>query len=152
MNILLPYLRLQLDTVANLKCTRLVVCAVWARNKLLVLSLVWEPSLEIILLCCSIVQCPGDNLDNPIRNTKWLIELLWDADHVVKSFPWLLRIRDKKLFNLYTCIRDTRSASGTWRLTFSNWCTRKSPQASFPCDPASLRKHVLTPAYLQDFC
>ena len=31
--------------------------------------------------------------------------------------------------------------------TFSNWCTRKMPHVSRPCDPASFRKHVETPAY-----
>lgn len=32
--------------------------------------------------------------------------------------------------------------------TFSNWCTRKMPLVSRPCEPTSWRKQVDSPAYL----
>lgn len=100
MDVCLLDIRLLLDTIPNLKCTALVIRAVGARDKLLILSLEREPSLEVILLGGCIVQPPGHNGDYPVRETQALVECLGIGDHLIKRLPGLLRIRQEELLDL----------------------------------------------------
>lgn len=61
-----------------------VVGTVRARDQLLVLSLVREPSLQVIFDSGSIVETTRDNVDQAVRDAKGLVEFTGVGDHVVK--------------------------------------------------------------------
>lgn len=89
-----------LDTVADLQGARLVVKAVGAGHKLLVLLLEWEPGLQIVLFRGSIVQGTGNDSHNVVRELQGLVELLGSGHHVLECLPRVLRLGQDELLNL----------------------------------------------------
>lgn len=67
MNISLLQIGGLLHAVTDLQSSGLVIGTVGAGDKLLVLLLEWEPSLQVVLLGCRVVQGAGDNGDNVVR-------------------------------------------------------------------------------------
>ena len=91
---------LLLDAEPDLKVTALVVGTVGARDQLLELSLVGEPSFKIKLLGSCIVEGAGDNGNHTVRDSEGLIELLRVGDHVLKHLPRLLGLGNAELLDL----------------------------------------------------
>lgn len=75
-----------------------------------------------------------------MRYFEGLVERSGIVHHRVEHFGGVFGIRKDKLG------RHQRGLNGEENTqtcsTFSNWCTRKMPQVSLPCEPASFRKHV----------
>lgn len=109
MNIVLLDLRLLLDSEPYLKIPGLVVSAVGARDKLLVLALKGKPCLQVVFLGGSIVQGTRHNRNDLIRQAQRLVEGLRGFDHGVEHLPGLLRFREDKLLNLLELV-DTEDA------------------------------------------
>lgn len=149
MHIRLRSVLLPLGPVSDLQVARLVVRAVAAGDEFLVFALEREPRFEIVLFGRGVVERAGDYRDDAVRDVEGLVELFGVADHQVEELPGLLRLGDDELFDLRTggggegaleCTLSQGHNEGGERggeETFSNWCTRKIPQASFPCAPAS---------------
>ena len=100
-HVLLPRVRLRLGAEADLEVSALVVEAVAAADQLLVLALEGEPRLEIKLLAGGVVESAADNGHDLVGETQALVELLADANHVLKRLPALLGVRQEELLNLY---------------------------------------------------
>ena len=100
---------LLLDAEADLEIAGLVVGAVGARDELLELALVGEPSLEIELLGSGVVERTGDDGDDAVRDAEGLVEGLGVGDHVVEHLPGLLGLGDAELLNLGELV-DTEDA------------------------------------------
>lgn len=100
MHKLLLRIRLRLRAVADIQCARLVIGAVRAGHKLLVLSLEWEPRLQIKLFGRSVVQSTRNNGNDLVRKSQRLVELLRHGNHFFKRFPRLLGVRQQELLNL----------------------------------------------------
>jgi hypothetical protein len=92
--------RLWRITIPDLKFSSLVICAVGARDKLLVLALEWEPSFEVVLLCCGIVQGAGDDGYDLVGELECFVKFLGVGDHGVELFPGVFRLAKDELFNL----------------------------------------------------
>lgn len=110
-DVLLLSLVLLLDAASDLKVSGLVIGTVGARNKLLVLLLEGEPSLEIILLGGGVVQLAGDNGHNSVGKTQRLVELLGGINHSVKLLPRLFGVGDAELLNLLKLV-DSEDSPG----------------------------------------
>ncbi len=95
-----------LDTISDLQGTRLVVKAVGARNKLLVLFLEGEPGLQIVFLGSSVVQCAGNDGHDVVWKLQGLVELLGSGHHVFKRLPRILGLGEDELLNLYRVSDD----------------------------------------------
>lgn len=143
--------------IADLQPARLIIQAVAAWNQFTESSWSREPGLQIKFFSSCIVQCTWYNIDNSVCNAKLVIELLRHSNHFIHHLPWsIIKGRSKaKLFNLgkkrknlYIEIKLRGFQKVHQTLTFSNWCTRKIPLVSLPCEPASWRKHVEIPMYL----
>lgn len=91
---------LLLDAKADLEVAGLVVGAVGARDELLELALVGEPSLEIELLGGRVVEGARDDGDDAVRDAERLVEGLRVGDHVVEHLPRLLGLGDAELLDL----------------------------------------------------
>jgi hypothetical protein len=89
-----------LGTVANLELSSLVVCAVGARNQLLVFLLEGEPSFQIVLLGSSIVESAGNNTHNLVGKAKGLVELLRVGHHLVELVPAVIGATEDELLDL----------------------------------------------------
>lgn len=108
-HVLLLDLGLELVTEADLQCAGLVVGAVRAGDELLVLTLVWEPSLKIVLLGGGVVERAGDDLNNTVWDAKGLVELLGVPDHLLEGLPGLLWVGEHELLNLLELV-DTENS------------------------------------------
>ncbi|KAI6776833.1 hypothetical protein HG530_000778 [Fusarium avenaceum] len=89
-----------LGAVANLELSGLVVCAVGARNQLLIFLLEGEPSLQIVLLSSSIVESAGDDTHNLVGKAKGLVELLRVGHHLVELVPAVIGATKDELLDL----------------------------------------------------
>lgn len=88
-----------------------VVGTVRARDQLLVLSLVWEPSLQVIFDSGGIVETTRDDVDQTIRDTERLVELARVGDHGVKLGWGSLGLADDKLLNLLELVNSEDTPS-----------------------------------------
>lgn len=88
-----------------------VVGTVRARDQFLVLSLVREPSLQIIFNSGSVVETARDNVDQTIRDAERLIELARVGDHGVKLGWGSLGFADDKLFNFLELVNSEDTPS-----------------------------------------
>lgn len=100
MDIGLLDLGLFLDAEADLEVSALVVGAVGARDQLLELSLVGEPSLKIELLGGGVVERAGNDGHDAVGDAERLVKLLRVGNHLVKHLPRLLGIREAELLHL----------------------------------------------------
>lgn len=100
MNICFLCISLLLRTKPDLEGAGLVVCAVGAGHQFFVFALERKPRLKIKLLGCSVVQCPGDDGNNLIREPERLVECLGRREHVIKCFPRLLWVCEYELLDL----------------------------------------------------
>lgn len=88
-----------------------VVGTVRARDQLLVLSLIREPSLQVIFDSGSIVETTRDDVDQTIRDTERLVELARVGDHGVKLGWGSLGLADDKLLNLLELVNSEDTPS-----------------------------------------
>lgn len=86
--------------MANLELSGLVVCAVGARNKLLVFLLEGEPCLQVVLLGSSVVQRTCDDTHDLVRKSKGLVKFLGVGHHLVKLVPAVIGATEDELLNL----------------------------------------------------
>ena len=89
-----------LGTVTDLQSAGLVIGAVGAGDKFLVLLLEGEPSLQVVLLGGGVVESTRNNLDNLVGKTQGLVELLGGVHHVLKCLPGVLGLSKDELFDL----------------------------------------------------
>lgn len=89
-----------LGTVTNLQGAGLVIGAVGAGDKFLVLLLEGEPSLQVVLLRSGVVESTRDNGDNLVGKTQGLVELLGGVHHVLKRLPRVLGLSKDELLDL----------------------------------------------------
>jgi hypothetical protein len=68
-----------------------------------------KPSLEIVLLGGSEVECTGNDGDNPVWDFKRLVEFFCGGHHRVKHLPRLFWLGDTELFDLFKLV-DTEDA------------------------------------------
>lgn len=108
-HVLLFDLSLELVSEADLKGAGLVVGAVGAGDELLILALVWEPSLKIVLLGGSVVKGSGNDLDHTVWDAEGLVELLGVADHLLEGLPRLLWVGKDELLDLLELV-DTENS------------------------------------------
>lgn len=85
--LLVCVVRLLLLSVADLEFSSLVVGAVGAGHELLVLTLEWEPGLQVVLLGGSIVESTGNDGDDAVGDVQGLVEFFGGVDHLVKVLP-----------------------------------------------------------------
>ena len=99
--------------VSRLKTSRLIICAIRARNKLSEGIVAWEPSFQIVLFGCSVVELARDNIDNLIRQTKSLVELFRSLNHFLELVPGLIGFAVNELLNLFELVdaEDTPDVS-----------------------------------------
>lgn len=74
-----------------------VVGAVRDGDQFLVLSLVREPSLEVVFLGGRVVESSGDNRDELVRESERLVEGFRVGDHVIEHLPGRRRVGDTEL-------------------------------------------------------
>ena len=108
-HVLLLDLSLELVSETDLESAGLIVRAVRAGDKLLVLALVWEPGLKIVLLGGSVVEGAGNDLNNTVWDTEGLVELFRVSDHLLEGLPGLLWIGEDELLDLLELV-DTENS------------------------------------------
>lgn len=111
MTVLLLRVALFLDSAAHLEPAALVVGAVRARHKLLVLALEGEPCLQVVLHRRRVVQRTGHDGHNTVGNLQALVELLRVRDHLVEHLPGARGVRDAELLDLLKLVH-TENAPG----------------------------------------
>lgn len=100
-----------LGTMANLKLSCLIICAVGARNKLLVLLLEGEPRFQIVLLGSSVVQRTCDDANNLVGEAERLVELLRVGHHLVELVPAVIGTTENKLLYLLELVHTEHTPS-----------------------------------------
>jgi len=86
--------------ISNLQFSRLVIRAVGARYKLLVLALEGEPGLEVVLFRCGVVERAGDDGDDAVGELEGFVEFFGRVDHAVEFGPGFVGFAEDKLFDL----------------------------------------------------
>jgi hypothetical protein len=74
-----------------------VVCAVAAADQLLVLSLVREPSLDVVLDSSGVVERTRDNANDSVRDLEGLVKVLSVDKHFVEHGGRRFRVGDTEL-------------------------------------------------------